>query len=89
MKEYAEVSELKKDLSALVDNKLIDSNFRQAISAVIMALEKCPKITVCSNCRYIREDASNNGKTYMYCFQRDWSITPNDFCSFAVQKGNN
>lgn len=86
MKEYAEVSELKKDLSALVGNKLIDSNFRQAVSAVIMALERCPKITVCSNCRYLREDDLDNGETYMYCSKRGLSIAPNDFCSFAERK---
>ena len=67
MKEYVEVSELKKDLSALVDNKLIDSNFRQAVSAVLIALERCPKITVCSNCKYLREDDLSNDETHMYC----------------------
>lgn len=67
MKEYAEVSELKKDLSALVDNKLIDSNFRQAISTVLIALERCPKITVCSNCKYLKEDDSSNDEKHMYC----------------------
>ena len=86
MKEYAEVSEVKKDLLALVDNKLIDPNFRQAVSAVIMALERCPKITVCSNCQYLREDDLGNGETYMYCSLNRLSITPNDFCSLAERK---
>lgn len=86
LSEYKDISNLKKDLSALVDNKLIDSNFRQAISGVIMTLERCPKITVCSNCQYLREDDSNNGKTYMYCSLNRLSITPNDFCSLAERE---